>query len=352
MHRMTSTFAFFLALLLMAPPALADGPDDPVKDGDDEPQQEFTMRYVPSYQNYFMPQTRAHFYVNGAYGTVNKFFDGDGDAMDLGTFQAQPGEVETNAEVMSYAVHIGGAYDVSQIGMMKVRLGADLALFNRNVTSDETSAGPITIPAIDQSSGFAPQNVTIFGEIAQPTYKLRAGYFLDLGQEPEDADEAENSDMQNAIMLGISGQYPTETFRLFAGFDYFLTLKGEREDDTEFDNGDIAVVQAGAGFRITPEAEIGAAVLYRINTEGELAGTDGSDLDASEFPGLPNEFDGGNSIGIAPYITYAPTARPYQVYLKGAVQREYFDYGYTVAGENDIAPRLGFTLGFIYGLDV
>ncbi len=351
MKKLTSTLTLLLAGLLVAAPAFALGPDDdPEKDGDapaDDPQQELHVRYVPSYQNYFQPATRAQFYVNFGYGTVEQYYDNDGDLQDLGDITLPTGTQDLGAEVQSYAVHVGGTYALSQIGTMKVRLGADLSLYDRRFQSD--GFAPIGLDAQDQSSGFAPQNLSVYGEIAQPAYKLRAGYFFDLGPEAGGADELENTDMQNAVMLGISGQYPTETFRLFAGLDYFITLKGELDDGTEFDTGDVAVVHAGAGFRIIPSAEIGATLLYRINTEGELGDLSGGDVDAN---GAPNEFAGGNSVGIAPYVTYAPMNSPYQFYVKGAVQREYYDYGYTVAGENDIAPRLGFTVGLIYGLDV
>ncbi len=361
MKKLPTLLVLLLAGLPAATPALAApyGPDDDPDDDDpDEPAREAATLRVPGYQNFFEPGTLAQVYVTFGYGTVDQYYDGDGDLQRLGegvSIPPLPGEYDLNAEVQTYVVHVGGTYNLSQIGRMKVRAGVDLGLAQRQFTTEETEIEgvPEPIPAQELSSGFAPQNLTIFGEIAEPTYSLRAGYFFDFGPEAEEEDEYDNSDGQNAVLLGISGEYPTRNFRLFAGLDYFLTLKGEREvgDNTiEYDIGDIAVVHGGAGFRLSPSMELGLTLLYRINREGEVGDISGDDIPPTETAGGPNEYASGNSIGLVPYLTYAPVGRPYQVYIKGAVQREYYDYGYTIAGENDIAPRLGFTVGLVYGL--
>lgn len=352
-----------LVALLLALPVAADGPDDDKdkKKKADANKAEAVALHTPDYQNFFQSETGAKVYVTFGYGTVEQYFDADGDLQDLGEIAGN----DFNAQLQSYIIHVGGTYDISQIGTMKVRLGADLSLAQRQAEQD---AIPGILPEVDASSGFGLQNLTFFGEIAQPTYRLRAGYFLDLGNEPDRADVTDdraNSDEQDAVLLGLSAQRPSDDLRLYAGLDYFITLKTERDflvdpatgtvAELEYDEGDVAILHAGVGYRITPTLEVGVTALYRINTEGEVENPLGDgDVDGDDNPFAsasgPNEFAGGNTLGFVPHVTYAPVGTGYQIYLKGAVQREYFDYGYTVLGESDIAPRLGFTLGVEYGI--
>lgn len=192
-------------------------------------------------------------------------------------------------------------------------------------------------PEASVSSGFAPQNLTVFGEIERPVYTLRLGYLQDLGSEPESADERPNTDLQSAIQLGGSAHTWTGSVRLFGGADYFLTLPYDA-DGVDIDHGDVAHLQAGAGYNFGA-AEVGLALLYRVNREG------------TPEPDSPDrEFSSGYVLGATPYLTYAPIGGNYQVSIKGALQREHHDYGFSLLGRNDIAPRLGLTVGVIYGI--
>ena len=210
----------------------------------------------------------------------------------------------------------------------------------------------------DISSDFAAQNVTVFAEIMAPTYRLRGGYLRDLGPERDVEFSADgvsgvrpNTDEQDAIILGFQGQYPTGSARVFGGADYFLTLPGESDlfdagADVEYDYGDILNLHAGVGIPIGTASEVGVAVLYRINTEGEI---DDLDVEDADELGEPNRFRSGNLLSLAPYITFSQPGSGVQFYVKGAVQREYHDYGLSILGENDFAPRIGGTLGVVYG---
>ena len=348
-------------LLLLSLPLASYGPGDgPEKDGPDKERKSeqrvetaplrsaLSAEYLPAndYTTRNLVSSGAQVWVSFGYGYTERYFDNDSDLQDLGAVSVPGvGDLDTEARLTSTIVHVGGSYDVSQIGDMNVSLGADLGLAQRGATAD--AAGPL--PETDASSGFAPQNLTLFGKISRPAYTLRGGYLFDLGPEAEDADEYENTDQQNAVLLGLSGKYPfTNTVRFFGGVDYFLTLKGD-DNEVEFDEGDLIALHAGAGYNFGV-AEIGVTGLYRINTEGNVGDVDGDDGAFPSQPGSPNIYASGNSFGLVPYINYTPQGANYQVTLKGAVQTEYFDYGYTVAGKNDIAPRLGFTLGVKYGL--
>ena len=354
-------------LLLLSLPLVPYGPGDgPDKDGPDKekkneqhaeaapPGYVSALNGIPAtdYTTRNLVGAGAQVWVSFGYGYTERYFDNDSDLQDLGAFSAGPAEFDTEARLTSYILHVGGSYDVSQIGDMNVSLGADLGLAQREATAD--AGGPL--PETNASSGFAPQNLTLFGEINRPAYTLRGGYLFDLGTEDEadDAEDYANTDQQNAVLLGISGKYPfMNTVRFFGGADYFLRLKGD-ENGAEFNEGDLIALHAGVGYNFGV-AEIGVTGLYRINTEGEYDGTDGDDigtvLEGGEIiPGTPNIYASGNSFGLVPYLNYTPRDANFQVTLKGAVQTEYFDYGYTVAGKNDIAPRLGFTVGVKYGL--
>lgn len=269
-------------------------------------------------------------WFNLGWARVTSEFDDDGNRVDLGRPAGLPEGVD--ADITSLAVNLGGLYTFYQIGDMNLNAGINFSM----VQQKQTIEAPLDV---EQSSGFAPQNLTIFGEIERPMYSLRLGYLLDLGPEAEAADERENSDLQNAIQFGASAQHWAGDFRLFGGADYFLTLSREIEElDMDVDLGDIANLHAGAGWN-WGDGEIGVALLYRINMEG------------SPEPATPNrEQSSGWVLGAAPYVTYSPMGGNYQLYVKGALQREYYDYGFSLAGRNDIAPRLGFTVGVNYAL--
>jgi hypothetical protein len=82
-----------------------------------------------------------------------------------------------------------------------------------------------------------------------------------------------------------------------------------------------------------------------VVAEGHAGGMDGSNL---AVDGAPNPFDTSASLSVAPFVTYSPPAQAFSIYLKGAEQREYVDYGWSITGSNDLSPRIGFTLGAAY----
>ncbi len=233
-------------------------------------------------------------------------------------------------------------------------------LARRTLTANAVDLpGPDDIPETDASSGFAPQNLTVFGELGTQTYSVRAGYLLDLGPDtdPDDLENYSNTDEQDAIQLGASAQYPTDRYCLYGGLDYVLTLQSERgSNDTEFDEGNILHFHAGGALHFAEAFELGVTLLYRINTEGYFGDIDGDDLPGSASRGLPTEAASGSALGVAPHLSYTAAESPFaagspiQIFAKGALQREYQDYGYTFSGNDDIAPTLGVTVGINMGL--
>lgn len=293
-----------------------------------------------TYNQPYMPTERGKMWVSFGYGSVTNEFDDDGSREPLGTLGLPANADDLNASFSSLVLNLGGSYTFYRIGDMNLNGGINFAMAQQREEADALTVGGTSIPALDRSSGFAPQNLTIFGEIERPVYSLRVGYLQDLGSDPESADERHNTDMQSAIQFGASTQTWTGPMRIFGGIDYFLTLPGDELEgsDTRLDVGDIANLNAGAGYN-WGNGEVGVALLYRLNREGSPA------------PATPNrEFGSGYVLSAVPYVTYAPVGRNYQLSVKGALQREYHDYGFALAGRNDIAPQAGVTVGLTYGL--
>ena len=350
--------ALLLAALLLSTPFPNDkNKGDKDKGEGDEPRATALMRHTPDYPIRYQPNQRGTLYFNLGFGVVRNYFDGDGNFDGLGDF----GELgNREGEITELAAHVGGTYDVGQIGDLGLAVGIDVGFAEIASTSEPVEGLPLPLSLeADVTSGFTAQNVTVFAELMAPTYRLRVGYLYDLGPEIEFEPSAtvlggtrDNTDEQDAILLGAALQYPSGSARLFAGADYFLTLQGEGDPfgnldgEVEYDYGDILNLHAGVGFPFGAASEVGVAVLYRINTDGEVEGFSLGDIDQ---PDRPSQFRSGNLLSVVPYVTFAQPGSNVQFYLKGAVQREYYDYGFSILGENDFAPRIGATLGVVYG---
>jgi hypothetical protein len=337
---------------------------------------------VVSYPFLDQPSAGGQVWVNTGVGTVDGFFTSGSDYEELGTIPpggivggnppVPPEQVETNAEILSYVLHVGASLDVVQVRSYDLSLGADLGLVEQHLTSDDVTFegpfGPMDLPGADATSGFDLQQLTLFAEATGPVFGARAGYQFDLGPALEtgevvilndasnarqaESDDRENSDRQDAVVLGLSARHPFMGLRVFGGFDYFLLLENEggfeiggEPEERVYDQGNITSLRLGAGYRLLEALEVGLTGLLRFNSEGRVEGLD-------DFPpelGQQSEFESGYVFGLVPHVTYAPPGSPVQVSLRGAVQREYYDYGYSIVGESDIAPRLGVTLGVVYG---
>lgn len=327
-----------LALLLFTAPVLPAGPDDDPDDNEkaskyavQQPASDYATLYAPA---------RGTFWFQFGYGTVNKLYDREGNMHDFRA-PAAPGTF-VYGQASTLILHAGGTYAVAQFGAMDVELGMDLSVARTEVTFDQIGTDDQRQPLPQEStssSGLALQNLTVFGEIQRSTYALTLGFMADLGVDPDEQGEISNTDQAHALLFGLSGHHQFGSVRLFGGADYFLTLQNSEETgsgNVEYNPGNVVNLHAGAGVQLASSVELGAALLYRLRTAATAAG---------------NEVrDSGYNLSLAPYVTYAPVGAPFQISLKGAVQREYYDYGYSISGENGFAPRLGATLTLMYRL--
>lgn len=306
---------------------------------------------APSYMPDNSPLTRGLVWVNVGFGVIDSYFDDNAQTQELGSGEIPTvGSIETNAKITTTIVHVGGSYTVGRVSGWGLNLGADLGLAGQQLTAD---AVPGLVEATDRKTGLSLQNLAFVGEATSSNVTLRTGYFADLARSGSE-EGLETTDREHAVLLGVEGESTFRFLHLFGGLDYFMTLPASQTEvrrsqsgiqriEVE-DRGNLLNTRIGAGVSYK-SVEVGLMALYRINTK---SGFDAEDVrQLAEF-GTPNEFDRGNVFSLSPYVTVAPARLPLQIYFKGALQREYHDYGFAVSGSNDIAPRLGGSLGLIY----
>jgi hypothetical protein len=356
------------------------------------------------------PQTqeRGMVYASVGYGLIGDEFDEEGETRAVGRDFAFTGSLREGAqlvegldpenipeaiqgsiqiparlegEVATINVNLGGAFDVYTTPLFSLALGADFRASQQDFETDalnvnvaegtgtvvgtdlqdaplqqivdlvnpDAPALPETVEiAPDQSqrvpdaveSGFQTQALTLFARGKSRLFSVRGGFQFDLGDEPDlAAGEREVSDRQNAVLLGATAHYPlSDRIRVYGGVDGWFTLENE-ENDLTYDEGNTYAAQLGADFELIPSLALGAALTYRYRTGGSVD---------AENAGLDVETESGYNLGIGPYVNFDPPGLPLTLYLKGGVRDEYRDFSFSIAGENEFAPRAGATLGAAY----
>lgn len=252
-------------------------------------------------------------WVGYARASDEEYYDASGNERPLTDFGIN--------EITAQRAFVGAQINVINFENFSVGAGGQL-----NVAQNEFDT------ALGQTdSGFGLQAAKAYGVVRGRTLGLHGGYHFDLGPDGDEleADEAMNSDGVDAWFVGANFDYPSETFRLFGGIDYFNRDElagGETSGSIEDD--EIVVFNAGAGLRIS-WVEIGAAALLRTNI-------------AINRLNLPT--GGGHQGSVAPYLILSPPALPVSISVKGAVLSEYADYGFSLGGGADLKTRSGFTV--------
>lgn len=191
-------------------------------------------------------------------------------------------------------------------------------------------------------SDFGLQNLKFYGQAQAGAVGVHVGYVLDMGDEAAEPGpgglptELSRSDHRDAINYGADFDYPSERFRLFGGVDYY-DVKGRDGDDTDA-NQDLINWMFGAGVRFG-FAELGAALQIQSALNSELSRNG------------PAPRIGGSAGTVAPYLKLSPPQIPASIFIKGAVQNEYTEFGYPLGGSNSIKPSIGFTAGLSFGFD-
>ena len=148
----------------------------------------------------------------------------------------------------------------------------------------------------------------------------------------------------DAIFFGADFDVPSERFRVFGGLDYFMLMDADDVpetpvDESAYNDDDFINFLLGVGLKFSV-VEVGAAfqIQTRLNNPTVLDIGGSNDI-------------GGHMGTVAPYLRLSPPQLPVSLFVKGAVQDEYTEYGYAIGGANSINPKLGFTAGLSVGFE-
>lgn len=313
-----------------------------------------------------------------AYGEVEEIWDTNGDATDLSV-------ATTGGDIISQRVNVGAQINFISFPAFRLGAGGVLTVAKNEFVQQGTNNSQFTNPIGGIESDFGLQNVKVFGTARGNVVGVHGGYIFDLGSERENGEQARanipgfgeqplsmdangnvtataavagnpafkplflpatlsNSDGRDAITFGADFDYPSERFRLFGGIDAYLLQGIDDDAETAFDESsldgdDIVSFMLGAGFKFSV-FEIGAAAQIQTrhsNPTVESVGT---------TSGI-----GGHAGTIAPYLRISPPSLPASLFIKGAVQEEYTEFGYALGGSNSVKPAIGFTAGLSVGFN-
>lgn len=267
------------------------------------------------------------FWAHYGQGTSDQIWNTAGGDANLSVAGAAPGEITARR------VGVGAELGLP-VGLFGFGLGAggQLSLSQNTFSAAGTSAATVT------DSDFGLQGVKVYGIARAGAVSLHGGYLFDLGDErlvDGTAITLGTSDARDAIFFGGGFDYPSRGIRLFGGVDYFLL-----GDDAGGASGDdILNAVLGAGIRASI-FEIGAALQIQTRYSAPTVGGIGTSA------GI-----GGSAATIAPYLRISPSGVPATIFVKGAVQDEYTEYGFAIGGSNSIKPNFGFTAGLTVGFN-
>lgn len=250
---------------------------------------------------------------------------GNGDV--AGNFGIQQVKGYASASAGPISLHGGYIFD---IGADRTYAAGTLG----QAQTFQTPGGPVTLPA------GTPLFVNGTGTVLpQPFVGAQTGFSA--LQVPT---ELSNSDGRDAWFVGADFDYPSTVLRLFGGVDYYKLYSRDDEPQTLFNEGtvrgdDIINAVFGLGVRLSV-FEIGAALQMQTRFSQPLVQGIGTAANI-----------GSSAATVAPYLRISPPQIPVSIYVKGAVQDEYTEFGYALGGANSPKPAFGFTAGISVGFD-
>jgi hypothetical protein len=296
-------------------------------------------------------ETPLRFWAHYAQGEAEGIWNTDGETEEVQI-------AFTDGDLVTRRVGIGAELGLP-VGLFGfgIAAGAQLNLaqnqFQVGAEQGANPGAPVGTPAggfitDDLESDFGLQNVKVYGIARAGAIGLHGGYIFDLGSDREFAANGlptslSNSDGRDAFFFGADFDYPSERFRLFGGVDYYKLHAGgtnnpnTTEDETLRSGDDILNSLFGVGVKLSV-FEIGAALQIQARYSQPLVG------DIGTATGI-----GGSAATIAPYLRISPPQIPASIFIKGAVQDEYTEYGFRLGGSNSPKPSMGFTAGLTFG---
>lgn len=225
----------------------------------------------------------------------------------------------TTAEDNQVVTQLGGMFNVLNKSSLKFGLGTQLSVAKvdfktllNNATIDEKK-GALNAQALD-----------VFGRLTSDMgLYVHAGYQADLG--PSDSEDI-NSDLSNAVKLGLGINKETNLLAINVGVGTALTLKTDKianlfnkRQAVELNFGDVYLAQASAAIKLGKALQAGVKAQYVNQTEGEVTGTV-----TKTTLSLDDAF---SSLNLVPFLTYKQPNSPFRFNLRGGLPTEYFERG-------------------------
>jgi hypothetical protein len=327
--------------------------DAPARDAE-EPRSITQDTYALGFPSDMVP---LRLWVSYALGVAEDSWDTSGDEANLSIGGASGGDL------VSQRINAGAQVNVINFPMFKLGAGAVLSVAHNEYQAGE-DAGDVDqfglFPEGEDSieSGYGLQQVKVFGVARGRVLGVHGGYIFDLGQEREFEgvavpelggqrlpSELSTSDGRDAVFFGADFDVPSERFRVFGGLDYYI-LQGIEDDERTllvnedlYNDDDFLNFLLGLGVKFSV-VEVGAAFQIQTRLNNPIV------LDV----GGTNDI-GGHAGTVAPYIRFSPPQLPASLFIKGAVQEEYTEFGYAIGGANSVKPRIGFTAGLSVGFE-
>ena len=303
----------FLPAPALAHPPSTDGPDDP--------------RVRRSFQQ--SGKTALWFTLGG--NRYTRFFDDGGDPVAFGNGIA----------VTRLKAHVGASRTLLAAPLFSFSVGADVGFAHTRTERDEQVGSPLDLP----DSAFDAERALVYGEVDLRYVSARLGYQFDLGPGPFESGVLPSSDNQDAVFVSVMASVPVAAVRLFAGFDSYVTTpqmaagRNERNEPTDFeyDLGDHVLLRAGGGYTFGA-GEIGLAVLFRFRSKERYTLPTGDSATGTS----------GRHLSVLPYAALDVPRLPVSLHARLAIEGEYGEYGFALAGENESVTRASLTLGAVY----
>ncbi len=251
---------------------------------------------------------------------------GNGDVS--GNFGLQQAKVYGSASAGPITLHGGYVFDLGEDRTYAPGTLGQAQTF-------QTPGGAVPLPA--GTPLFV--NPTTGRVLPQPFVGAQTGF-----QALQVPTQLSTSDGRDAAFFGADFDYPSRVLRLFGGVDYYKLFSRADEAQTVGDESlvrgdDFVNAVFGLGVRLSV-FELGAALQMQTRFSQPIVGGLGT---ASGI--------GGFAATVAPYIRISPPQIPASIFIKGAVQDEYTEFGYALAGGNSPKPAFGFTAGLSVGFN-
>ena len=307
-----------------------------------------------------------------AYGESESRWDAGGETAEYNSpqlFEDGP-RLFTSGDIVTQRANFGAQLNLINFPSFKLGGGATLTLAKNELQFGSDNSGVLSTPDGKLETDFELQNVKVFGNLRGRVLGIHGGYIFDIASEADPidgtipnpldggattvsfvdfqraggiADEElarfSVSDQRDAIFFGADFDVSGPVFRAFGGADYFL-LQDPSDLGANDDNDDFINFILGAGVRLSI-FEIGAAAQIQTRLGQPLVSPSVGTVEGV----------GGHAGTISPYLRISPSGLPASIFVKGAVQDEYTEYGYAIGGANAPKPSIGFTAGLAVGFE-